>query len=114
MLSRQSAAKYQHASDGCKLPLLQVLSCPPASCLPFGCPGHEFVTKGIQGCGVNTLSGTVGAQFALQFVVFNSAQPALSANVSRTIVVATPCAPGLRRCFRLTDLKCAITFAGCS
>ncbi len=73
---------------------VQVLSCPPASCLPFGCPGHEFVIKGIQGCGVNTLSGAVGAQFALQFVVFNSAQPALSANVSRTIIVASPCSLG--------------------
>ncbi len=74
--------------------LLQVLSCPPASCLPFGCPGHEFVTKGVQGCGINTLSGAVGAQFVLQFVVFNSAQPALSANASRTIIVASPCATG--------------------
>lgn len=24
----------------------RVLSCPPASCLPFGCPGHEFAVKG--------------------------------------------------------------------
>ena len=26
-----------------------VLACPPASCLEFGCPGHEFATKGLQG-----------------------------------------------------------------
>ena len=24
----------------------RVLSCPPASCLAFGCPGHEFAVKG--------------------------------------------------------------------
>ena len=26
-----------------------VLACPPAACLEFGCPGHEFATKGLQG-----------------------------------------------------------------
>ena len=28
----------------------RVLACPPAACLDRGCPGHEFVTKGLNGC----------------------------------------------------------------
>lgn len=32
------------AEDGVLTP--RVLACPPESCLPFGCPGHEFQTKG--------------------------------------------------------------------
>lgn len=27
----------------------RVLACPPAACLPFGCPGHEFAVKGAFG-----------------------------------------------------------------
>ena len=26
-----------------------ILACPPAACLEFACPGHEFATKGLQG-----------------------------------------------------------------
>jgi len=43
--------------------LLQVLACPPQSCLdaPDTCSsGHLFTAKGIQGCGISTVTGQVG------------------------------------------------------
>lgn len=43
---------------------LQVLSCPPPSCLsaPSTCaPGHAFTAKGLGGCGIDTISGSVRA-----------------------------------------------------
>jgi len=28
----------------------RVLACPPAACMPVGCPGHELSVKGVAGC----------------------------------------------------------------
>ena len=50
---------------------LRVLACPPLSCLPIGCPGHEFVKKGLQGCGLDTLNSPVGTEFSIEFTVFS-------------------------------------------
>jgi hypothetical protein len=63
-----------------------VLACPPASCLAFGCPGHEFVTKGLQGC-LNT-SADIDATFRVDFMVFDRAIPV---SVFRTITITSPC-----------------------
>eukprot|EP00976_Prorocentrum_cordatum_P080618 1184043-Prorocentrum_minimum.AAC.1 len=66
-----------------------VLSCPPAHCLPAGCPGHEFRRKGLLGC-LNT-SAPVGTIFSVSFVVFDHAQPPNVAAVSRLVTIAPPC-----------------------
>jgi hypothetical protein len=75
-----------------------VLACPPASCLPLGCPGHEFAAKGLQGCGVDTADAPIGTQFTVTFVVMLRGPPVLTANATRTLVVASPCSPGDTYC----------------
>lgn len=74
----------------------KVLACPPAACLPAGCPGHEFVRKGLQGC-VNT-SAKVGAVFSVEFVVFSDVEPSLYTSATRTIQIAPPCDVGKSFC----------------
>ena len=41
----------------------QVLACPPAACLPYGCPSYTFAKLGISACGVNT-SVPVGTTYS--------------------------------------------------
>jgi hypothetical protein len=73
----------------------RVLVCPPAACLPFGCPGHEFSREGkLQSC-LNT-SAPVGSVFEVAFVVFNSAGG--SARTRRVVSIAAPCGVGSERC----------------
>jgi hypothetical protein len=63
-----------------------VLACPPASCLDFGCPGHEFYTKGLQGC--LNVSAAIDTTFEVEFMVFDQAIPS---SVFRTITITSPC-----------------------
>ena len=74
----------------------RVLSCPPASCLAAGCPGHELAVKGLAGC--LNLAGAVGGVIELEFVVFDRAVPPNSASVKRFIALGPPCDVGLHSC----------------
>lgn len=75
----------------------RVLSCPPEDCLPFGCPGHEFATKGLAGC-VDTAAAE-GTVFAVRFVVFGTAGfPPPNASAVRTVAIGAPCPPGQAYC----------------
>lgn len=75
----------------------RVLSCPPESCLPSGCPGHEFAKKGVVGC-LNT-SAAEGAVFAIDFVVFSAdAVPPAMAKATRVVQIGPPCKQGLFFC----------------
>ncbi|KAK3235730.1 hypothetical protein CYMTET_54090 [Cymbomonas tetramitiformis] len=74
----------------------RVLSCPPESCLDTGCPGHEFATKGIDGC--LDLGAEPGSVLELLFVVFDDALPANMATTRRIITVAPPCETGYELC----------------
>jgi hypothetical protein len=75
-----------------------VLACPPASCLPFGCPGYEFDANGLRACGADTVSAPVGTTYTLRFVVLLRGDPVLSAVVTRTVTVVSPCAPPAMYC----------------
>lgn len=70
----------------------RVLACPPMDCLALGCPGHELLVKGLQGCGVDTVSASIGTSFNISFVVLDSHRPPSSASIQRTVVVISPCA----------------------
>ncbi|KAK3289149.1 hypothetical protein CYMTET_3420 [Cymbomonas tetramitiformis] len=74
----------------------QVLSCPPASCIEVGCPGHEWAAKGLAGC-INT-SAPVGTLFEVQFVVFDFAMPRQMASAVRTVAIVQPCNSGETVC----------------
>jgi hypothetical protein len=74
-----------------------VLACPPASCLPRGCPGHEFRKKGIQGCGIDT-SAPVGSVFSLTFVVLDRWLPPAMATTERVITIRGPCPAAAHFC----------------
>ncbi|KAK3274903.1 hypothetical protein CYMTET_16937 [Cymbomonas tetramitiformis] len=80
----------------------RVLACPPESCLGSGCAGHEWQTKGLQGC-LNT-SAAVGTIFEVVFLVFDSMTPAQNASASRTVTISQPCASGEELC---DDLACS-------
>lgn len=69
----------------------RILACPPDECLKRGCPGHEFYSKGLQGCGIDTENAHLGTSFNVSFVVFDSHRPAASASIFRTITVISPC-----------------------
>ncbi|KAK3232908.1 hypothetical protein CYMTET_56767 [Cymbomonas tetramitiformis] len=81
----------------------RVLACPPEACLATGCPGHEWTTKGLQGC-VNT-SAEVGTVFLVDFVVFDDAMPAKNATVTRTVGIIHPCDIGAGESL-CSDLVC--------
>eukprot|EP00854_Cymbomonas_tetramitiformis_P008806 gene8806-10440_t len=66
-----------------------VLACPPAACLDVGCPGHEFATKGVQGC-LDT-AAEAGTIFEILFMVLDRGAPALNATATRTITIDSPC-----------------------
>ncbi|KAK3243702.1 hypothetical protein CYMTET_46660 [Cymbomonas tetramitiformis] len=81
----------------------QVVVCPPENCTDrVACSGHEWMAKGVQGC-VNT-SATVGTIFDVIFVVYDSAQPAQRATVTRHVIIVNPCAVGEEIC---ADLSCS-------
>lgn len=61
-ISVQAGSSYERCGEGAELACeggvlaldpeegdlsRRVLACPPDSCLPFGCPGHEFEAKGV-------------------------------------------------------------------
>lgn len=71
-----------------------LLICPPESCMPFGCHGHELWRKGINSC-VNT-SAPVGTVFEVDFVVFNT--NGLHSSATRTITIDERCASGQYWC----------------
>jgi hypothetical protein len=76
----------------------RVLSCPPVSCMPFNCPGHDFFRKGLSGCGIDTLNAPVGTEFALAFTVSDLSIPPATSEVLRRIIVVSPCKPGQTYC----------------
>lgn len=69
----------------------RVLSCPPASCMLFNCPGHEFFQKGLSGCGIDTLNAPVDTEFSLKFTVADFSNPPATVSVERRIIVVSPC-----------------------
>ncbi|KAK3245491.1 hypothetical protein CYMTET_44945, partial [Cymbomonas tetramitiformis] len=86
----------------------QVLVCLPPECEGrVACAGHEWVSKGVQGC-VNT-SSAVETVFDVVFQVYDSSQPAQAANVTRYVVIIDPCASGEELCEDLTcsSISCA-------
>eukprot|EP00798_Chlamydomonas_sp_ICE-L_P031297 gene31297-6445_t len=75
----------------------KVLACPPADCLDAGCPGHEFIKKGIVDCGVDTSAD----------VVFDSGTPPLRSQISRSIIIGEPCEKGTNYCDGIcTEVSC--------
>ena len=71
-----------------------LLVCPPESCMPFGCPGHELWRKGVHSC-VNT-SAPVGTAFSITFVAFST--EGLHASTTRTVMIDEPCPEGQHWC----------------
>ena len=71
-----------------------VLSCPPASCMLFNCPGHEFFRKGLSGCGIDTLNAPVDTEFSLRFTLTDFSNPPATVSVERRIIVVSPCQHG--------------------
>ena len=69
-----------------------ILACPPADCLPQGCPSWRLAAVGLGGC-LDT-GAPVGTVFTLKFVVFSLAAPAQSASVQRVITIGPPCDVG--------------------
>ncbi|KAK3250934.1 hypothetical protein CYMTET_39709 [Cymbomonas tetramitiformis] len=80
----------------------RLLACPPASCLSYGCPGHEWATKGLLGC-INT-TAEVGTVFEINFVVFDSMVPAQNDSATRFVTITQPCASGEELC---SDMTCS-------
>lgn len=77
---------------------LRVLTCPPPSCIGSGCPGHEYRTKGLDGCGVDSANAAVGTEFAVPFGVFDHDVLPLYASRTRYVRVVSPCADGESYC----------------
>jgi hypothetical protein len=75
----------------------RIVTCPPRSCMPFNCRGHELRRKGIHGCGVDTVNAPVGTVFTLNFTVTDKHVPPASATVQRLIRVISPC-PAQKYC----------------
>ena len=81
----------------------QVLACPPESCLvpmvggwPACPPGHEFIAKGIEGCGIDT-SAAVGTSFLLRFAIISPSTGQV-AIAKRVITIKEPCDAGFNYC----------------
>eukprot|EP00892_Ulva_mutabilis_P001791 jgi/Ulvmu1/11612/UM008_0013.1 len=84
----------------------RVLACPPESCLPLGCPGHEFESKGLQGCGIDSVGAPAGTSWLLPFVVFDKHRPAEQASLVKTVTLLAPCSS-------FTDTYCPGAAAPC-
>jgi hypothetical protein len=76
----------------------RILSCPPISCAPFNCPGHELFRKGLAGCGVDTVNAPVGTVFVVAFTVSDLSFPPATSEVVRRILVVSPCNRGQTYC----------------
>ena len=83
-----------------------VITCPPDGCLSYGCPRHSFVNKGIQGCGVDTVTAPVGTEVAVTFLVWDRGQPPQRAHATRLIRVVSPCDDGEVYCPEPPELPC--------
>jgi hypothetical protein len=74
----------------------QVVACPPAECLTQqGCSSstlraYRFSVNGLKSCTIN-LSEFVGAQFVVDFWVWDAGVPQVRAGVNRSLVVGPPC-----------------------
>ena len=94
----------------------QLITCPPDPCLAVGCPQHAFTKKGIQGCGIDTVSSSPGSEFTLTFVVWDRHVPPMMATADRVIRVMSPCSVNELYC---TDIgarfssKCTKMFVLC-
>ncbi|KAK3267920.1 hypothetical protein CYMTET_23548 [Cymbomonas tetramitiformis] len=96
----EPGASAEDAEDGDLA--ARLLACPPASCLSYGCPGHEWATKGLSGC-INT-TAEVGTVFEIEFVVFDSMVPAQNGSAVRFVTITQPCASGEELC---SDMTCS-------
>jgi hypothetical protein len=81
----------------------RILSCPPISCVPFNCPGHELFRKGLSGCGIDTVNAPVGTVFGLAFTVSDLSFPPSTSEALRRIIVVSPCEEGQMYCPALTQ-----------
>jgi hypothetical protein len=70
--------------------------------MAFGCQGHEFSTKGLQGC-VNTATAAVGSKLFINFVTFDKSVPPLATNAKRQIRIVSPCVTGQVYCPALSE-----------
>jgi hypothetical protein len=68
-----------------------IVTCPPEACLPVGCPLHSFRKKGIQGCGIDTVTREPGTEYTLKFIVWDRNVPPKMATAERIIRVISPC-----------------------
>ena len=78
----------------------QVLACPPASCIPFGCPGYQFSRVGITPCAINS-SAPVGTTYSVTFMLVvlpASGSVPVSMSTQRTITIVSPCSAGQYVC----------------
>ena len=73
-----------------------VLACPPQECLDMGCPGHEFLTKGLNGCIDTTAPPTT--IFVINFTSYNDNIPPQYTTVARIITIVPPCPSGENLC----------------
>ena len=93
---------------------VQVLACPPESCLvpmvggwPACPPGHDFLHKGIEGCGLDT-NATIGTSFVLRFAIISPSTGQV-AITKRVITTKGPCDAGLNYCLgQCVELDCAM------
>jgi hypothetical protein len=70
--------------------------------MAFGCPGHEFSSKGLQGC-VSTATAAVGSKLSIQFVAFGKSVPPLATTAKRQIRIVSPCMTGQVHCPALSE-----------
>jgi hypothetical protein len=70
--------------------------------MAFGCRGHEFSLKGLQGCG-STATAAVGSKLSINFVAFDKSVPSLATNAKRQIRIVSPCATGEVYCPALSE-----------
>jgi hypothetical protein len=73
----------------------QVVVCPPDNCISRGCSlqelrRHFFRTKGLRGCGIDTMAA-VGARFEVTFWVWDAGSPPRNASVTRVVSLSDPC-----------------------
>lgn len=76
----------------------RILTCPPDGCMPFNCPGHELLRKGIQGCGADTDTAAVGTLIKFDFVVMDLSVPPVVTRATRLVRVVSPCAASETYC----------------
>ena len=56
--------------------------------------GQEFARVGLQNCDINS-SLPVGTVLHIPFLVWDSGRPPLKATANRTLVITSPCTPGM-------------------